>query len=350
MISHTYLAYNDCLTDEKSKAHFTEIFCNCPAKLSADPHKTLPPAIWQTFLDFPLPTAKNFWIETSDGLGRIGANISTTNFEIGYLGFFEMAHPQVGTELLQKAINWLKQQGAKQIYGPINFNTWFPYRFADTTKNSTGTHAELNFSWEPQQPPIYLSTWINAGFAPDTYYHSQGLSPLSEFQQQVLPAYQSACSQGFSFRAFDSDKLETEEIQKLYRLSMQGFADNYLFEAISENAFRSIYVPIMRKADLRCCYWALDREQNEVGFFFGFIENGYLILKSAALLKSARGHGLSNALASLVATAALNQGVNRFVTALMKKGAQSESFGKKTAELWNHNYVLLKLGNTHAQI
>lgn len=340
MSFYQYHSYAEILKGRTplSRPDFENLFCSCPERVRIAPwNQFLPPAaLWKEFLNFSLPSPKNFWVESFAGHGRIGANVSTINSDIGYIGFFEMQNEEVGLNLIQKAVQWLKSQNVKQIYGPVNFNTWFQYRYR-TDQDS------LQFSWEPHHSPRYLQTWLKAGFQTFESYHSQGSAPLSDLQAQVSESLPQALSLGYQFRPFNSSEIETQEVPKLYHLSMQGFADNFLFEPITEKAFQSIYVPIMKKADLSCSFWAMDAQYNNVGFFFAFIENEYIVLKSATLLKSARGSGVSNAMVSLIADQALKKGINKYISALVRNGAQSQSYGKKATELWRHEYALLTL-------
>ena len=53
-----------------------------------------------------------------------------------------------------------------------------------------------------------------------------------------------------------------------------------------------------------------------------------------------RGKRLSTALTYLPATLAVEKGITKFATALIRDGNHSESFNKKGELLWTHRYVL----------
>lgn len=130
------------------------------------------------------------------------------------------------------------------------------------------------------------------------------------------------------------------EVPALYEVSMAGFKDNFLFEPLPFEAFRSLYVPIAGKMDLSLSDLALSPEGKPLAFFFYYEDHGYVVYKSVAVSPEARGQGLSNAVAYFAAEAGLKRGLTKMITALVKSGAQSESYAKKFSLLWEHRYAL----------
>jgi ribosomal protein S18 acetylase RimI-like enzyme len=135
--------------------------------------------------------------------------------------------------------------------------------------------------------------------------------------------------------------METE-VPILYRISMQGFRDNYLFEPIPFEAFRQLYVPIAKKLDFSLSRFAIDPQGQEMGFFFCYMEGDSLVFKSVTIDPAYRGRGVSNALTHLSSTDALKRGATGYISALMRAGAQSESYLKKGGFLWQHKYALFE--------
>lgn len=309
----------------------------------------LPESVWQAFLLQPTPFAKEFWILEVEGrcLGRVGASLSPVRPGTGAIGFFEVdvRHPEaqrMGCELLEVASAWLTSQGVTVAHGPMNFNTWFPYRFRIEEGTQSQTHPDdaIHFGWEPVNPPEYVEIFARAGFQPLEVYHSQGHEGLAAFAAATQPAYERALGRGFQFRMFDSQRVMETEVPALYEVSMQGFKDNFLFEPIPFEAFRSLYVPIAGKLDLSLSHLALSPEGKPLAFFFCFEDHGYVVYKSVAVSPEARGQGLSNAVAYLAAEAGVKRGLTKMITALVKTGAQSESYAKKVQLLWEHKYAL----------
>lgn len=325
--------------------NFTKEFSECPQLVRKDPFRLglLPSAVWEGFLKMPLPVPTEFWVAQSRGvtLGRVGANISMSHPGIGYVGFFEVdpVIPEaraVATGLLEKACHWLKTKGAGRALGPLNFNTWFPYRLR------TGPQGDLRFAWEPVNPPEYVNFMTSFGFSELERYHSVGNQDLDAVIEKTKSSHEQALAAGYKIRNLDSANLIAKEVPMLYEISMQGFKDNFLFEPIPLDAFKQLYVPIANKADISLARAVTDAKGRDVGFFLIFEDQDYMVMKTVAVKPEARGKGLSNALVYSAALAAKQKGLDRCISALVKSGAQSESYAKKSKFLWKHEYALFQ--------
>jgi GNAT superfamily N-acetyltransferase len=141
----------------------------------------------------------------------------------------------------------------------------------------------------------------------------------------------------------DTEHLLDREIPKLHRLSMAGFADAHLFEPFPEPLFRQLYVPLADKnaqGQLRHSCFIEAPSGEVIGFSFNFVQGSRLILKTIAVLPEYRGKGLSNAAMFPGVELAVREGIHDWVTALVKTGAQSESYGRQYPSQWRHEYVL----------
>lgn len=313
-------------TNHNDKDQFDQKFA-AGVNLLKHPINPLNQLMAERFLKTPFPKPHEFWLleanDRSVPLALLSANVSLTNQDIGYLGFFDMdlSLPQselIGRELLQQGISWLRTQGVKEVLGPIQFSTWFPYRL------QTKPHPVTSFAWEPQNPLAYNSIFKNVGFKTKARYHSHGFRGLEKVCEITQPIYEKAIHQGFQIREFDSHRLQ-DEIKILHRITLKSFSQNFLFEPIGLEQFTHLYVPMAQKSDMSYAHFAVDPTGNEVGYFFCFLDQNYLVLKSVGLLPEARGHGLSHALTYHAFNKAKQQGIEQFVTALVKEGAASES-------------------------
>lgn len=326
-----------------SAPQLLEGFARLPAETRREPHRTglLPSEVWKGFVMMPTPFPKEFWVATDEDrvFGRIGASVSPMRPGEGAIGFFEidLSHPradEAARELLSAAEAWLRSKGAVKAHGPMNFNTWFPYRFRE------GTPVE-RFSWEPENPPEFLACFERAGYRVLERYHSQGHEGLADFTEKLRGSFDKASAAGFTFRSFDSSRVMEQEVPILYDISMEGFRENFLFEPIPYQAVQALYVPIAGKLDLGLSVIASHPEHGNVGFFFAFQDRDYAVFKTIAMKYAARGKGVSNAMMYLSASRALERGLTKLITAMVKSGAQSESYGKKARLLWENRYVLL---------
>ncbi|NDD91788.1 hypothetical protein EBZ37_06860 [bacterium] len=296
----------------------------------------------------PYPGVREFWIardpSTQIILGRIGAYISPHSPEQGIIGFFDLNPTLQGGQsdaisghLLGAACHFLEKSGCKSATGPIHYNTWFPYRFLLKPSD------DFCFSWEPLNPPLWPELWRKFGFSVDSTFTSEGYEDLSKFAQRIKPHHQRALDLGFRFDPIDQENLLIKELPKLYELSMKGFSDAPFFAPISLELFRELYVPLANKnaqGQLRYSRFIVSPEGQTVGFSFNFVQDQRLILKTIAILPAARGLGLSNAAMFPGVEQALQEGVSQWVTALVRKGAQSESYGRYSTPLWRHEYAL----------
>jgi GNAT superfamily N-acetyltransferase len=323
-------------------------FARLPEQIRRDPYRVglLPVELWLQFLHMPMPFEREFWVAEGSGtpVGRIGTNVSLSYPGTGYFGFFEVdvAHDHaesIARDLLEEAHKWMKQHGIRKIYGPICFNTWFPYRFRMDEQNEA--FDDEKFTWEPVNPPQYVQYLVQNGFRVEEIYHSKAWAELDKVRHGTMSGYEKALAGGITFRGFDAEHLIEKEVPVLYELSMANFAENFLFEPIDLEAFRQLYVPIARKIDLSYCFFALEpQDQRPIGFVFAFEDRGYLAIKTIALNKAFRGRGISNGMMHFLMNRALEGGIRHAIGAMAKGGAQSESYGRKTPLLWRHEYAL----------
>ncbi len=319
-------------------------FCELPNQIREGRAKVgnIPPALWAQFLNLAPAGSSQFWVayDGNKAVGRVGVSLAPNHPGTGIVGFFEtdvrsFEADAIATILLSTAVEWLKLKGCTSFVGPMNFNTWFPYRFR--TDND-----ERAFKWEPQNPAEYPAFFEKAGFVPFEKYHSVGSSGLNDFAAGTAAAYQKARALGYHFRNWDGSQVLEKEVPILYRLSLEGFANNFLFQAIPLETFRQLYVPIANKFDFGFSFFCMNPAGEEVGFVFSFLDDDALVIKSVTVLATERGKGLSNALTHLAAAEALKRDVSRYTSALMHQGNRSESYSKKGGTLWSHEYVLYK--------
>jgi GNAT superfamily N-acetyltransferase len=294
----------------------------------------------------PWPAPKNFFIASRDGkvIATIGANLGIRDPGQGFIGFYEcdLEDPQAGAasqRLIAAAESFLRDKGATKILAPVNYSTWFPYRF--TRPESTAPF----YSWEPVQPHEYLAHFQAAGYVDSAEYLSIGHDDATPFIEAYTPALEKAFALGYRLRPFDTALFLDRDVPILHRISMAGFADSFLFEPIPLAAFRDLYVPIARKLDLGYCNFLLDAEGKEVGYLFAFFDGqnkDHFVIKTMTLLPEARGKGLSNALVCNAFRQGRDNGSRRTVHAMMRSDAQSRSYGRHVSIDWEHHYLLVE--------
>jgi hypothetical protein len=328
---------------------FIADFCGLPGRVRQGRYRVglLPSETWRLFLSAPFPFAHEFWLcyRHDRTVGRIGANVSATYPEVGFFGFFELElqadYPVVADALLTSACDWLRAKQVKQIIGPVDFSTWFPYRF----RLDDGD--QRIFAWEPVNPPEYTGSLEAAALEVADQYSSTAFGDLSAVINKLEPAYRHALEAGYSFRDFGRAEIDAD-LPALYRISLDAFRDNYLFEPISEALFAQLYVNIADKEKDNASWFVIDPAGDEVGFLYAFVDQWRqagrtetaVVLKGVAVAAAAGGRGLSNALIYLALTEGLRMGAEYAISALVRSGIQSESYARKGAFLWRHDYGL----------
>lgn len=288
-----------------------------------------------------------FWIafENNQYLGQLGCNLNTLSPDEGYIGFLNTSNindTKTMTILMNKALEWLHKYNVKKVYGPINFCTWFNYRYR--------IKEELPlFSWEPQNPIKYLDYFYELGFKPTQYYHSHGYKNLSHLIPITEKYYLRSIENGFKYRPFHKniELFISEDIPLIYKLSLEGFQNNFLFQPIPFELFKVMLISQAHSESIHLGYFVFDQNNTPVGFFYHPIENDYLILKTLVILENYRGRGLSHSLTYHGAQEASLLGIEKFVGALVANGGESEGnnesfYSKNTETLWRHEYILFE--------
>jgi ribosomal protein S18 acetylase RimI-like enzyme len=287
----------------------------------------------------PVPFPRAFFFAEEEGtpLARVLVSQSLESGAAGGIGCLEGLQ-EAFPDLLQHVEAWLKSRGAKKAIGPILYTTWFPYRVRlDDLQPS--------FSWEPQYQVGEESSWTAASYQEIESYASRGLSGFREFAGRQKKSLEKALVEGFTFHRFEdelrSESSKTRLIDDLFDLTMESFAEAYLFQPVSRDQFHVLYVAGLADVkDLSCSYLMRDKDGSAAAFSFAFIDQDYIVFKTLAVSRKLRGRGLSNAVLSMSCEAAESQGLDKMIHALMRRGNISESFGEKSVLLWEHRYGL----------
>lgn len=347
MSSAAPISVEDWLS-QTAQAAFASRFAALADRVRNGPYRTgmLPPPLLQKLVEMPWGAPRNFFIASRDGktLATIGASLALGDPALGFIGFYEcdledpQAHDAIA-QLIAAAEAFLRSEGALRVLAPVNYSTWFPYRF--TRPDSVAPF----YSWEPVQPPDYLAHFRAAGYTDSTEYLSIGHDDATPFINAHLPALERALAMGYRLRPFDNAHFLERDVPILHRLSMAGFAGSYLFDPIPLSAFRELYVPIARKLDMSYSNFLLDADGKEVGYLFAFFDGqqkDHFVIKTLTLLPEARGKGLSNALVCNAFRQGRDNGSRRTIHAMMRADAQSRSYGRQVSIDWEHHYFLVE--------
>lgn len=251
---------------------------------------------------------------------------------LGYIGRFDCADGAAAAEALEAACTWLTREGCQLAVGPIDGSTWHRYRFV--TESST----EPPFFMELTNPPGWPDFWTSAGFVPLASYHSSLNEQLTSQDPMLDDASSRAKAAGLSVRTLNLDKFD-RELRAIFELSIEAFADNYLYTPISWDDFAAMYARMKTLLDPRLmllcddplhpgtlagCIMAIPDalERQRTG------ECRTVILKSMAVHARWRSVGLGTWLVAQAQANARTLGMSRSIFALMQDGNHSARISK----------------------
>jgi GNAT superfamily N-acetyltransferase len=208
-------------------------------------------------------------VATQDGtpVARIVARVSTdlrddAGNPSGMLGSFEsIDDANVCRALFDEAMNWLRSERVRDVFGPMDGDTWHQYRL------NNGPFDERPFLMEPYNPAYYEQLWIDAGFAAHETYHSKRIDDVAPVVKAFSPIQVRTFNNGYRLIAFDPANFDAE-LERLYKLSLAIFADNRLYTDISLADFRGLYLPVKTLVDPDFVWFAQSPAGEDVGFMF----------------------------------------------------------------------------------
>ncbi len=263
--------------------------------------------------------------------------------DTAYFGLldFDFNHPHIDvilSDFKNMVVKWCRDERVTQLIGPVNFSTWLPYRLTTMMDGD-----ESFFSFEPDRPLEYASLLKEQGFVTNQLFTSKGFDNSDPIIEQTKSDYEKGIALGYSFE-FMPKTLSDDDIKDLHRLSVTIFEGNYLATPIDFPTFKALYVAQAQKENYEYSAFILSPKKERIGFFFNFIERDYSIAKTIGVDRSHRGAGLSNGAMYVCLKKARDVGgIKKMVIAMVKEGAQSESYGRKMNLIWTHLYELLEL-------
>ena len=302
---------------------------------------TYPAELWKLLIQQADSFQASFWIlyDGTQPVGRIGLSLPPESKSDSYFGFFEISplYGEHATQLIDAVKKRSIKLGRSQLIGPINYNTWFSYRFKTSSINSN-----QQFSWEPVNPPEYPRYFLDSGFSSFQKYNTVITGNIQQFYNKTKEAKERVEKLGYSIRSFNMDHFLDQELPILYDISTKGFIDNFLYSPISYEQFSQIYTGGVKEIDFSYSAFALSPEGKEIGFFFVFPQENYIVMKSTTVVPEHRGKGISNAVLYPAFKRAIAEKKEGYISALMIKGAQSESYSSHGNFICSHEYELMK--------
>ena len=218
-------------------------------------------------------TARHF-VATIDGrdVGRCSAMLDPSQRDaegrqVGLVGQWECEGGEDGLAaahaLLELAAAWLRGHDAVRIVGPIDFSTWYGYRFLDGPGD--GRDPMLT---EPVTPDHAIAQWESFGFAKDETYFSAEIASPTDALDMARPVAKMLVDDGWKVRQLRMREWD-DLIEQAHAMSMQEFTRQPYFTPISLDDFRAMYAGMKRGVDPRYVFTAWSPDGDFAGYVFG---------------------------------------------------------------------------------
>jgi GNAT superfamily N-acetyltransferase len=275
--------------------------------------------------------------ETGNVMGRCSLWWSTPpsfeNHRLGLIGHYAARDARVAAQLLAFACDQLAAHECTLAVGPMDGNTWQPYRLL----SERGT--EPIFFLEPDNPDDWPAHFLANGFTVLAQYYS-ALNTALEQQDPRIPelAFRLAAD-GIVLRCLDLDHFE-EELRGIHELSLASFAHNFLYTPIGQDDFVAQYGDIQPHVRAEIVLLA-ERQGRAVGYVFAIpdllqarrgLTIDTVIIKTLAVHPDLGGSGLGTLLTARCQEAACKLGYSRAIHALMHETNKSRKISSHTAQ------------------
>ncbi|MBZ0185554.1 MAG: hypothetical protein K8F91_04815 [Candidatus Obscuribacterales bacterium] len=254
---------------------------------------------------------------------------------VGCIGNYRARDAAVGVELLHQAVSQLQEKGIEQIVGPMNGNTWHSYRL------TTEGFSTPPFALETITRKEYVEHFIAAGFEPLAHYASSII--------KIDPCFDTGDNELFdsdiTIRRFNKKK-PYADLKAMYDVSLDAFANNFLYTPIEKDQFVSMYAPIIQAVTPELVLIA-EHEKKAVGFIFAIPNitlaqnrDDAVVIKTLARISDPMYKGLGLRLVDQCHKNAYALGYKKMINALYKDDNTSSSFSTGCAAEVLRRYAL----------
>lgn len=282
---------------------------------------------------------------------------------IGMIGFFEARDDvEAVRAMFERACAWLRDEKAELVRGPIDRDTWHRYRVM------VSGFEEEPIMMEPYNKTYYARLFEDCGWKVCAEYISSINEDLAAIHALHSKFVRFTERRGWSYRSIDMKRFD-EELELLYRISVEAFSGNYMFASLTLDEFLDHYRGVRHLVDPDLIIFGHDPQGEPAGFVFGLPERSREIIamgedrgllrkaafwwktrkptrtmnaKTICVLPDARGKGLAPALSAKIYESALAKGYEVSRHVLIKKD-EIPRFDKGVGRIFKE-YVLFERG------
>lgn len=257
----------------------------------------------------------------------VNSDLRFNGLKTSCFGSYECAdNPEYSKILFDKIRVLSKEENCEYIIGPMEGSTWQSYRFTDQF------FQEL-FMTEPYHHEWYGKQLSDYGFEKIGKYHSYLDSELRFSKNDLEKQETQFKNQATVIRNLDKSNLK-EDLEKIGKLSITAFQNNFLYSPISVDEFVKKYEKIIHHISEEFI-WLLEDGQGELqAFLFAFEDlidpkKETVILKTVAKRKDSPFKGIGAFLTSKLNQEVKKRGFKKIIHAFMYAENDSLTISEK---------------------
>lgn len=286
--------------------------------------------------------------------------------QVGLVGQWECAPGEDGLgaahALLELATDWLREHGACDVVGPVDFSTWYGYRFRDGVGDGREPHLT-----EPVTPDHSIAQWEAFGFVRDQTYFSAEIASPTETLELARPVARELLMQGWRVRQLRMREWD-DLMARAHEMSMAEFTRQPYFTPIERDDFLAMYDGMKHGVDPRYVFTAWSPDGDFAGYVFGVRDLGRaqralhaggirgklaaareswraetMLVKTICVAKPYRKLGVTLLIQQALYAAALDSGHRRICNMLMHANNRSRMLTEMAGGAEFRSYVTLRL-------
>ena len=235
---------------------------------------------------------------------------------IGVIGHYAVTDRSAAHRVLHHACEQLEARGCTLAVGPMDGNTWRPYRLV------TDFGSEAAFFLEPTNPREWPGHFVENGFEPLAEYFSALNNDLAYEDPLIRRVAEQMNALNIRLRSLDAQHFD-DDLRRIYSVAAVSFQDNLLYQLLPEEDFLRLYRPLQHIVDHDFVLIA-ECHNEPVGFVFAVPDLlqgkrgetiDTLIVKSLAILPEHQYAGLGYLLLGQVRSTACQRGYTRLIHA-----------------------------------
>jgi GNAT superfamily N-acetyltransferase len=266
---------------------------------------------------------------------------------LGLLGHYAAHNRQAASLLLRYASSELARRGCTLAVGPIDGNTYRPYRLV--TERSLSNIQRAPFFLEPDNPAAWPDDFLAAGFYPWVHYFSAiGDAPAED--PWIEEGAARVAAHGVQVRTANLHRFE-EEMRRIHPLVQRSFAGNFLYTPLAEEEFIAQYAPVRTYLQPELVLLA-EYAGKLVGFLFALPDLAQaqrgepvdtVIIKTVSVAPEFSGIGLGGLLVAHCQRTAHRLGYRQIIHALMFEDNLSRKISRRYARSMRRYTLFAKL-------